>query len=132
MHIANYLLIVITNQPDVTRGKTKKKSIEKINEYLLSKLPIDLIKTCYHDDKDNCNCRKPKPGAILEAASKYKINLFQSYMIGDRWKDIEAGKLAECKTILINNEYNEINISKPDYIVKTLMEAKNIIIGNSL
>jgi D-glycero-D-manno-heptose 1,7-bisphosphate phosphatase len=102
-----YLLIGITNQPDVARGTQKQEVVEAINEYLVKSLPIEEIYVCYHDDKDDCKCRKPRPGLILEAAKKWDIELQNSFMIGDRWKDVEAGKRAGCKTVWINRLYNE-------------------------
>ncbi len=127
LHQLGYLLIVITNQPDVSRGLVKKANVEIINQALLSSLPIDEIKTCYHDDSDNCICRKPLPGAIFEAASKYQINLSKSFMIGDRWRDIEAGQKAGCQTLLVKANYSEREPIKPNYIVSSLLEAQKII-----
>ena len=94
LHDANYLLVVVTNQPDVARGTAKKEDVELINTFLLSQLPIDDFKTCYHDSADKCSCRKPLPGALLEAAQEHDINLSKSFMVGDRWRDIEAGAAA--------------------------------------
>jgi len=124
-----FFLIGITNQPDVARGKQNRKIVESINDFLLCRLPLKEIFVCYHDDVDNCNCRKPKPDLILQAAKKYKINLAQSYMIGDRWKDIVAGKQAGCKTIFIGNEYDKSPVNlKPDYSVNNISEIIKIII----
>ena len=122
-----YLIIVITNQPDVARKKTLKKDVEEINNYLLSNLPIDEIITCYHDNNDGCNCRKPLPGSILEAAKKYKINLNKSFMIGDRWRDIMAGRNANCKTIFIDYKYDEEVLAEPDYTINSIIEILEVI-----
>ncbi len=122
-----YLLIVITNQPDVVRGKTKLETIEAINQFLKDSLPIDDIFTCYHDDIENCNCRKPKPGNILKAADQYNINIPSSFMIGDRWRDVEAGISAGCKTFFIDYCYQEKQPQSYDYKVKSLYEAAKII-----
>src|SRR3990167_292153 len=78
-----YLLIVVTNQPDVTRGKIKKETVEGIHAYLKEKLPIDAIYVCYHDNKDVCDCRKPKAGLITAAAQLYNVALKNSFIIGD-------------------------------------------------
>ena len=129
LHAANYLLIVVTNQPDVARGKAKKADIDKMNAQLLYKLPIDAFKTCYHDDKDVCSCRKPLPGALLKAAREYDIDLSKSFMVGDRWRDIEAGASAGCKTFFINYRYSEKQPDAPDFIVSSLLEAQKIILG---
>jgi D-glycero-D-manno-heptose 1,7-bisphosphate phosphatase len=104
---AGYLLIVITNQPDVARGKQKREIVESMHKVLLAALPLDEILTCYHDDADGCSCRKPKPGLILDAANRYQIDLSSSFMVGDRWRDIEAGRRAGCWTILIDHHYQE-------------------------
>ena len=85
-------LVVITNQPDVARGTQTRDAVGGINRKLASTLPLDDIFVCYHTDQDNCSCRKPKPGMLLDAARKYNIDLSVSFIVGDRWRDIEAGK----------------------------------------
>lgn len=129
LHDANYLLIVITNQPDVARGLMNQEVVELINAFLISKLPIDEFKTCFHDAGDNCSCRKPMPGALFEAAKEHNIDLSKSFMVGDRWRDVEAGASAGCKTFFINYRYAEQQPDAPDFIVKSLFEAKEIILG---
>ena len=129
LHNANYLLIVITNQPDVARGISKKEDVELMNSFLTSQLPIDDFKTCYHDSGENCACRKPLPGALFEASQERNIDLSKSFMIGDRWRDVEAGASAGCKTIYINYDYAEKKPYMPDYTVQSLLEAKKIILG---
>lgn len=129
LHNANYLLIVVTNQPDVARGTVKREDVELINTFLASQLPIDDFKTCYHDNEDKCSCRKPLPGALLEAAREHKIELTKSFMVGDRWRDIDAGASAGCKTFLINYPYCEKKPDAPDFIITSLLEAAEIIIG---
>ncbi len=129
LHQKNYLLIVVTNQPDVARGVTQKSDVEKINDQLLSQLPLDDIKTCYHDNTDGCQCRKPLPGAFIDAAKEYQIDLSKSFMVGDRWRDIEAGQSAGCKTFFINYRYAEKQPEAPDFIVSSLLEAQQIICG---
>ncbi|WP_281776997.1 HAD family hydrolase [Polynucleobacter sp. KF022] len=129
LHDANYLLVVVTNQPDVARGISKREDIELINAFLSSQLPIDDFKTCYHDSGDCCSCRKPLPGALFEAAQEHNIDLSKSFMVGDRWRDIEAGTSAGCKTFFINYRYAEQKPDAPDFIVSSLLEAKKIILG---
>ena len=129
LHDANYLLVVVTNQPDVARGTAKRGDVELMNAFLSSQLPIDDFKTCYHDSGDKCNCRKPLPGALLEAAQDHNIDLSKSFMVGDRWRDIEAGASAGCKTFFINYRYAEPKPDIPDFIVASLLEAKKIILG---
>jgi len=129
LKIAGYFLIVVTNQPDVATGKTSKLVVDQINSYLANSLPIDEFRTCYHNDKDGCQCRKPLPGALLDAAIEYHIDLKRSFMIGDRWRDIESGAAAGCKTFFINYGYLEKQPDYPDFIVSSLAEAAEIIIG---
>lgn len=131
LHNANYLLVVVTNQPDVARGTTKRADVERINDFLLSQLPIDVIKTCYHDDVDKCGCRKPLPGALFDAAHDFNIDLSKSFMVGDRWRDIEAGTSAGCKTIFIDYCYSEKKPNAPDLVVSSLLEATKFIIGDN-
>jgi D-glycero-D-manno-heptose 1,7-bisphosphate phosphatase len=129
LHAANYLLIVVTNQPDVARGAAEKSDVEKMNAQLSSLLPLDEIRTCYHDSGDGCLCRKPLPGALLDAAKECDIDLSKSFMVGDRWRDIEAGQRAGCKTFFINYRYTEQQPEMPDFIVSSLLEAQRIITG---
>ena len=103
-------------------------AVEEINHCLQQNLVLDEVFVCYHDDKDQCICRKPLPGLLLQAAAKYKINLAESFMIGDRWKDIDAGKNAGCKTIWIDMGYDEKIPSSADFIAKSLKEAANWIL----
>ena len=127
LHQAGYLLIGATNQPDVARGKQKQAVVEQINQILLDNLPLLEIRVCYHDDPDGCDCRKPRPGLLLQAAKAHNIDLARSYMIGDRWKDIEAGHRAGCTTILIDYGYREPEQSVPHYRVYSLKEAADLI-----
>lgn len=129
LRAANFLLVVVTNQPDVARKTATIESIEHINSYLAAKLPIDEFRTCYHDNMDRCSCRKPLPGSLLDVANCYDINLGQSFMVGDRWRDIEAGRSAGCKTFFIDYKYDEPQPNAPDYIVTSLFEASQIILG---
>lgn len=125
---AGFLLIGATNQPDVARGTTSKAVVEAINAKLMANLPLDEIRVCYHDDADNCECRKPSPGLLTQAAAEHGIDLAHSFMIGDRWKDIDAGQKAGCKSIWINNNYLEKQPDAPDFIAASLTEAANWIL----
>jgi len=120
---------VVTNQPDVARGTVSRAAVEEINHHLMRCLPIDECRTCYHDSSDRCNCRKPLPGALFAAAAYHRINLATSYMVGDRWRDVEAGRRASCKTIFLDYGYDEKQPAKLDYRVRSLYEAANIILG---
>ena len=123
----NFVCLVVTNQPDVSRGKIEKKTIIKMNNYLKDEIKLDDIFVCYHDDHDKCKCRKPKPGLLLDASKKWDINLKKSYMIGDRWRDIEAGKSVGCKTIFIDYDYKETKPKNPDFTTDSLLNAVHLI-----
>mgnify|MGYP001157386271 CR=1 FL=1 len=127
---ADWLVIVVTNQPDVARKLTSKKNVEKINSHLKLILQFDEIYTCYHDNSDSCECRKPKPGMLEAASRKNNIILKNSYMIGDRWSDIEAGNRAGCKTIFIDYNYKEKRPVNFNFRVKSINEAAKIILKN--
>jgi D-glycero-D-manno-heptose 1,7-bisphosphate phosphatase len=129
LHAAGFLLIVVTNQPDVARGSTTKEAVEEINQSLRSRLPLDDFYTCFHDTKDSCTCRKPLPGSLLAAAEKYNLDLSNSYMVGDRWRDVEAGQAAGCKTIFIDYTYDEAQPESVSFKVSSLLEASHIILG---
>jgi D-glycero-D-manno-heptose 1,7-bisphosphate phosphatase len=125
-----FLLIVVTNQPDVARGKAVQSTVDIMNQTLRDKLPLDDVYVCFHDDTDHCHCRKPLPGMLLDAAEKWDIDLSKSFMIGDRWKDIVAGQRAGCATILLQHNYLEQAAEKPaDFTVGSLTEAAAIIAG---
>ena len=121
------LTIIVTNQPDVFSGKQSKSVIEKMHDYILKTLAVDDIKVCYCLEGPECACYKPKPGMLVEAANEWNINLSQSFIVGDRWRDVGAGKAAGCKTFFIDYEYKENMIHKPDYKVTGLAEAVKII-----
>ncbi len=129
---AGFLLIGVTNQPDVARGTQRREVVEAINAALLAALPLADILVCYHDDRDNCDCRKPLPGLLLQAASKYGVTLSASIMIGDRWRDVEAGRRAGCRTVLLDYGYEERKAeSPPDCTVRLLSEAAAWILQQS-
>ena len=128
LRAANFMLIVVTNQPDVARGTTSLAVVEEINAHLAECLPIDEFRTCYHDSGDGCDCRKPLPGSLVAAAKQHGIDLGTSYMVGDRWRDIEAGRRAGCKTIVIDYGYDEKQPESVDYRVTSLPEATQIIL----
>ncbi len=128
-----FALYVITNQPDVARGNQTREAIDAMNRSLASTLPIDDIFVCYHDDKDACDCRKPKPGLLFEAQRKHNVDLSRSFFVGDRWRDIDAGRAAGCKTILIDYGYRERKAAQaPDATVRSLREAADWIMRSSL
>lgn len=126
-----YLVIVITNQPDVTNGLTERSTVEAMHDVIRAQLPVDDVKTCFHNDAAGCDCRKPKPGLILSAAAEYDIDLARSYVVGDRWRDVAAGRAAGCATIFIDYGYKQEGPNCPDKVAKSLPEAAAFIIGRS-
>jgi len=128
LRAAGFLTIVVTNQPDVARGKTSKQSVEAMHQSLRAELALDDILACCHDG-DTCECRKPKPGALLEAARRHGIDLSQSFMVGDRWRDIEAGQRAGCKCFFVDYTYREQEPKQPFRRVASLAHAVDVIVG---
>ena len=128
LHTAGYILIVVTNQPDVARGRQYRERVEDINAWIQRALPIQQVLTCYHDTADQCVCRKPKPGLLLQAAHNWGIALQRSVMIGDRWSDVEAGRAAGCTSILVDRKYSKRELCHPDWIVHNLLAATHIIL----
>ncbi len=132
LHGAGFRVIIVTNQPDVATGAQQRAVVEMMHEHIRRSFPIDDIKVCYHVDEDGCACRKPKAGMLLEAAKEWTLDLGQSFMVGDRWRDIQAGQAAGCKTILIKNEYKERPADNPDAVVNSLLEASVLILSNGI
>ena len=124
-----YLLVVTTNQPDIARGTTTREQVARINQHLQDRLPLDAIEVCEHDDADKCACRKPKSGLLTRAAERDGIALTRSFMVGDRWRDIEAGRRAGCRTVLIGDGYGEELKSQADVTVTSLGEAATWILA---
>ena len=128
-----FKLLVATNQPDVSRGITPRAVVDEINARIASMLPVDEIFVCPHSDADRCDCRKPKPGLLQQAATKHAICVGSSFMVGDSWRDVEAGQNAGCLTILIDHGYEERQPNcPPDVRVKSLSEAADWILEKSL
>lgn len=125
---AGFALLVVTNQPDVARGALTREAVERVNALLSARLPVDEVLTCFHDDADACGCRKPRAGLLLEAASRRGLDLGRSYMVGDRWKDVEAGRAAGCRSVLIERDYSERRRCRPDWIARDLPDAVRIIL----
>lgn len=128
---AGFLLVVATNQPDVGRGTLDQSIVENIHAHMRSRLPLDRVEVCYHAGKgqSECDCRKPRPGMLLRAARELQADLRQCWMVGDRWRDVDCGHAAGCKTIFIDRGYAEELKQKPDFTVRNLLEAAEIIIS---
>lgn len=122
-------LIVVTNQPDVARGAQTSAAVDAIHQRLRTELPLDDILCCLHDDRDRCACRKPLPGLILEAAKRHGIDPRRSFLVGDRWRDIDAGYRAGCRTVWIDRGYRERGPEHPpDAQVDSLCAAASWIL----
>jgi D-glycero-D-manno-heptose 1,7-bisphosphate phosphatase len=127
---AGFILIVTTNQPDVGRGTLEQKIVEAIHGEMCRRLPIDRVEVCYHPGKgaSDCDCRKPKPGMLLRAAKELGIDLARSWMVGDRWRDIDCGHAAGCRTVFIDRGYVEELKQPPHFRAADLAGAAEIIL----
>ena len=126
---AGYARVVVTNQPDVGRGRLDRAVVESMHARLLSTLALDEVRACYHGgDDEDCPCRKPRPGMLLALPA---YDLARSVMVGDRWRDVEAGRQAGCRaTILVDYGYQEPLPHEPDARVASLAEAVDWILTN--
>ena len=127
---AGYLLVVATNQPDVGRGTLAQEAVESMHLRLRQWLPLDRIEVCYDPGGGSVpsEFRKPRPGMLWRAARELNIHLARSYMVGDRWRDIDCGHAAGCTTILIDYGYNEPLKKAPHHRAGSLLEASQIIL----
>lgn len=117
------LLVGVSNQPDVARGKQTRAGLDAINRALLERLPLAEIRCCTHDGPDGCECRKPRAGLLRDAAAAHGIELDGSFMVGDRWSDVEAGRAAGCVTLLIDPAGDQRERCRPDELVSDLADA---------
>jgi len=133
---AGFVLIVITNQPDVGRGTQSRKTVEAMHAKLRAAVPaLDAIEVCYHAGSNNgdpCDCRKPKPGMVLRAAASHGVDLKRSFVIGDRWRDVDCAHAAGCRAVFIDRGYREPLREKPEFTVATFREAIAVILENQL
>ena len=122
---AGYLIVIVTNQPEVGRGTIPQEEVERMHEKMCRLLPIDRVEVCYATGNEfpPSEFRKPRPGMLLRAADALRINLHRSWMIGDRWRDIGCGKAAGCRTIWIDCGYKEPMNITPDFTVGSLSQA---------
>lgn len=125
---AGFLTMVVTNQPEIARGRLSWATLLEMHERLQAELPIDGIYVCPHDPTESCQCHKPAPGLLRQAASDWSVDLSASFLIGDRWRDIGAGRAAGCYSILIERDYS--GPSEPDYRARDLLEAVDHILGS--
>ena len=121
-------LVMVTNQPDIARGTADPAVVGAINARLQGELHLDEVVVCPHDDADDCPCRKPRPGMLLEAARRLDLDLARSVTVGDRWRDIEAGRAAGTRTVWVDRGYAERAPISPDLTVGDLKESTSWII----
>ena len=129
---SGFLLVLATNQPDVGRGTLARETVESMHVKMCAALPIDRVEVCYDPGQGKLSeCRKPAPGMLLCAARDLEIDLSQSWMVGDRWRDVDCGANAGCRTVFVDHGYDEKLRAKPDFTVQSLAEAADIIIRES-
>ncbi len=128
---AGFLLIVVTNQPDVGNRLVARATVEAMHERLGRALPLDGVEVCYHRQSDGCECRKPRPGMLRHAAREFGIDTAASYMVGDRWSDMVVGHAQGCFTVFIDRGHDEPKPESADLTVVSLAEAARAILARS-
>ncbi len=127
LHAAGFVLVVATNQPDVGRGTQRRETVEAMHAKLLAELPtVSRVEVCYHAGTDHgepCDCRKPQPGMLRRAAAALDLDLTRSWMVGDRWRDVDCGHAAGCRTVFIDYGYDERLRQQPDRRAGSFAEA---------
>ncbi len=126
LRAAGYRLFVVTNQPEVARGLLGAEALEAMTDQIKAALPIDEVKVCPHQDRDECACRKPRPGMLMELAAQERLELAGSFLIGDSWKDAGAARAAGCKSIILDRPYNQE--VEADFRVPDLPAAATLIL----
>ena len=129
LRAAGFRIVVVTNQPDVASGRTSWNILNAMHAELRRRLWIDDIRVCPHLDADGCDCRKPKPGMLLAAAAEHGLTLTDSYLVGDRWRDVDAGRAAGCCTIFIApGGTTSVKDCQPDFVAGSLSDAVDVIL----
>jgi D-glycero-D-manno-heptose 1,7-bisphosphate phosphatase len=133
LHAAGFSLVVATNQPDVGRGRQSAAVVEAMHAKLLSLVPeIERIEVCYDPGRGAESARrKPAPGMLLDAAAALGLDLTRSWLIGDRWRDVDCGKRAGVRTIFLDFGYTEALREAPDFVAKSFSAATAIILARS-
>lgn len=124
-----FLLVMVTNQPDVSRGLARREDVEAANSKLAGSLGLASVEVCFHDDADCCDCRKPLPGMLFRSAARHGVDLGSSFVVGDRWRDIEAGKAAGCRTVMVDG-LDEGHPVSPDHRAPSLLAAARWIVSS--
>jgi D-glycero-D-manno-heptose 1,7-bisphosphate phosphatase len=131
LRAAGFALVVVTNQPDVARGRQTFEAVEQINARLSAELPLLDVFACYHDTPDGCSCRKPKPGLLLAAAREWELDLGSAVLIGDRWSDIVAAQAAGCRGVLIDTPFGNPERCNPDHRAADITGAVDWILATT-
>lgn len=124
---AGYVLIVTTNQPGLSRGYQSRRELDRMHTRLRALFPVDDILVCPHDETDNCSCRKPKPGLLVEAGFRHRLNLDQSCVISDKWQDAEAARSAGCTSVLLESRWT--GKVHRDFLVSDLTSAVDKVLN---
>ena len=127
---AGLLVVVVTNQPDVAAGRVPRAVVEAMHDQLRDKVGVDDIRACYCLEADDNHCYKPRPGMLTDAAGDLDIDLARSFMVGDRWRDVGAGKAAGCRTYFIDCGYDEPLRDKPDHVFLNFENTVGHILTN--
>jgi D-glycero-D-manno-heptose 1,7-bisphosphate phosphatase len=139
LRAAGYTLVLVTNQPDVARGRARREDVDAINARLVAELGLDAAYVCPHDNGDDCSCRKPQPGMLLDAARDLGLDLGASWLVGDRWVDIGAAAAAGVRSVLLDRPYSWLGTSsggppeglEPTHRVATLAEAAERVLSGA-
>jgi D-glycero-D-manno-heptose 1,7-bisphosphate phosphatase len=123
---AGLLCLVVTNQPEIATGELDPFDLEVMNRRLVSELGVDGVYVCPHVAADRCACRKPRPGLLQQAAREWGVDLLRSFMVGDRWRDIDAGRAVGCVTVLVDGP--ETGRARPDHRARDLRDAVTLIL----
>jgi D-glycero-D-manno-heptose 1,7-bisphosphate phosphatase len=115
---AGFLLLATTNQPGISRGYLSRRELDLMHIVLRKKLPLDDLFMCTHDEMDHCNCRKPHPGLIREAAFKHKLDLDRCFVVSDKWQDAQCAHNAGCTSILLDSPW--IGKGHHDFVLPNL------------
>ncbi|MDA0675959.1 MAG: HAD-IIIA family hydrolase [Proteobacteria bacterium] len=134
LRAAGWVCVMVTNQPDIANGRSSRRAVEAINSWLKGRLGLDAVRMCPHRDQDQCECRKPKPGMLQAAATALALDLGRSVMVGDRWRDVGAGRAAGCRTVWIDRSYAERGLREPlpdapDHVAASLPDALGFILA---
>lgn len=127
MRAGGFRLFIVTNQPELARGLLTEQSLLAMTKLCMTTLPIEDVRVCPHDSADGCACRKPQPGMLLDLARSYDLSLGESYIVGDTWKDTDAGRGAGCHSIILDRPYNRDDSA--DWRVPDLKRAADLICG---